>query len=183
VGTFLGLAGLCASLTLLWLAMRAVLDIGGTCATGGPFEIARPCPKGVGWMFPIAINAGLVFLVVYGVSTSKLLNLAAFAWPALFLSLGWNFLEYGIASPGSDGLEWGFLVPGVLFVFMGGWPLLLIPSWQETTRRLRRKRRGDPEERDEPGSYGSRGPLALLHALAIATGILGGLEIFSKVTA
>jgi hypothetical protein len=182
VGTFLGLAGVCASLTLLWLAMRAVLDIGGTCATGGPFEIARPCPKGIGWMFPIALNAGLVSLAIYAFSTSKLLNVAVFAWPALFLSLGWNFLEYGIASPVGDGLEWGFLIPGLLFVFMGGWPLLLIPSWRRAGQRVRSKWRRAPEERREPGSYGSRGPLLLLHALGIAAGILGGAAIFSAVT-
>lgn len=182
VGTFIGLAGVCTSLTLLWLAMRAVLDIGGTCATGGPFEIARPCPEGIGWMFPIALNAGLVFLVIYGLSTSKLLNVAVFAWPALFLSLGWNFLEYGIASPLGDGLEWGFLVPGLLFVFMGAWPLLLIPSWRRAGQRLRSKGRWAPEERKEPGSYGSWGALAFLHAFAIVAGVLAGFAIFSSVT-
>jgi hypothetical protein len=47
-------------------------------------------------------------------------GLAALAWPALFLSLGWNFLEYGIAPPGSGGIVWGWLIPGVVFVVMGG---------------------------------------------------------------
>lgn len=182
MGTFLGLAGVCASLTLLWLAMRAVLDIGGSCATGGPFEIARPCPKGVGWMFPIAINAGLVLLVIYGVSTSKRLNLAAFAWPALFLSLGWNFLEYGVTSPGSDGLEWGFLIPGVLFVFMGGWPLRWIPAWREAREKVRRKEKWATEERRELGNYGTRGALIVLHVVGVAAGVLGGIGIFSSVT-
>jgi hypothetical protein len=51
--------------------------------------------------------AGLVFL----------------GWPALFLSLGWNFLEYGMKAP-DGGLEWGFLVPGIMFVVMGGGPLV-----------------------------------------------------------
>jgi hypothetical protein len=133
-------------------------------------------------MFPIALNAGLVFLVLYAISTSKLLNLAAFAWPALFLSLGWNFLEYGVAAPGSDGLEWGFLVPGLLFILMGGWPLRWIPSWRRAGQRLRRKGRWASEERRESGSYGSRRALAVLHGAAIATGVWAGVEIFAKVT-
>ena len=29
--------------------------------------------------------------------------LAAFAWPALFLSLGWNFFEFGFNPPGDVG--------------------------------------------------------------------------------
>jgi hypothetical protein len=48
------------------------------------------------------------------------------AWPGLFLSLGWNFLEYGIAPPGGEsGLAVGWLVCGVVFVLMGGAPLLI----------------------------------------------------------
>jgi hypothetical protein len=47
------------------------------------------------------------------------------AWPALFLSLGWNFLEYGVDPPdGSANVVWGWLFCGVLFVLMGGLPLL-----------------------------------------------------------
>jgi hypothetical protein len=41
-------------------------------------------------------------------------------WPGLFLSLGWNFFEYGIRAGGVA----GWLVPGVLFVLMGGVPLV-----------------------------------------------------------
>ena len=46
------------------------------------------------------------------------------AWPGLFLSLGWNFLEFSFAPPGG-GFAWGWLVCGVVFVLMGGLPLLL----------------------------------------------------------
>ncbi len=46
------------------------------------------------------------------------------AWPGLFLSLGWNFLEFAFAPPGG-GFAWGWLICGVVFVLMGGLPLLL----------------------------------------------------------
>ena len=35
-----------ACLTVLFLCMRSVMDIGGSCASGGPYEIANPCPAG-----------------------------------------------------------------------------------------------------------------------------------------
>ena len=46
------------------------------------------------------------------------------AWPGLFLSLGWNFLEYGFWPPGGGGWEWGWLIPGFIFLIMGGAPLV-----------------------------------------------------------
>ena len=36
IGAFVGLVVLTASITLLFLGMRAVMDIGGMCAEGGP---------------------------------------------------------------------------------------------------------------------------------------------------
>ena len=51
------------------------------------------------------------------------------AWPALFLSLGWNFLEFGFDPPGEDdGLVWGWIVCGVVFWLMGGLPLFALAA-------------------------------------------------------
>ncbi|HWH24361.1 MAG TPA: hypothetical protein VNW68_05640 [Candidatus Limnocylindria bacterium] len=41
---------------------RAVLDIGGLCAEGGPFVIAHPWPEGV----PLVIVGGIFGLFVFG---------------------------------------------------------------------------------------------------------------------
>lgn len=47
------------------------------------------------------------------------------AWPALFCSLGWNFLEYGIDPPPPEhGPVWGWLICAVTFLAMGGIPLV-----------------------------------------------------------
>jgi len=46
------------------------------------------------------------------------------AWPALFLSLGWNFLEYGFFAVEGDWV-WSWLFCGVLFVLMGAVPLAI----------------------------------------------------------
>ncbi len=129
VGTFLSLAGVACGLTWLYLGMRGVMEIGGSCASGGPYQIAQPCPEGVPLLMIGGIFGALICLGVFLWASSKLGgdygSIAGFAWPALFLSLGWNFLDYGIDPPGEgEGLVWGWLFCAVLFGLMGGLPLL-----------------------------------------------------------
>lgn len=120
------LAAATAALTILFLAMRAVMDVGGMCAEGGPYQIEVHCPDGVPVLLIGSIWLGLVavFVYVWAASRAGAPALAGLMWPALFLSLGWNFLEYAFAPPFGDGPVWGWLIPGVLFVLMGGVPLL-----------------------------------------------------------
>lgn len=130
----LGIAGLAACLTLVFLSMRAVMDVGGFCAEGGPYEIQTHCPEGTVVLLPLSIMAGLGSAALAGWKGSQigglLGGLVALAWPALFISLGWNFLEYGLWPPGDDGgIVWGWLIPGIIFEAMGILPLLgLLPS-------------------------------------------------------
>jgi len=126
--------GLAGSVTLVWLGMRAVMDIGGACADGGPYVSAQPCPDGV----PLLMMLGIFALFGFGALGfwagarvgGAWISLPLLAWPALFLSLGWNFLEYGISPPEGFGTgpELGWLIPGVLFVLMGGVPLVV--AWR-----------------------------------------------------
>ena len=118
---FLTVGLVSASLTVLFLGMRSVMDIGGSCASGGAFEVAHPCPGHVAALMPAAIWGGLIFTGLYvflamhyGVPT-----LVSLAWPALFLSLGYSFLDYGIHG------QSGFITAGVIFVVMGSVPLVL----------------------------------------------------------
>lgn len=117
-----GLIIVSASLTLVFLGMRAVMDVGGSCGTGGPYVIATPCPDGVAGLIPLAIFAGLAGVFLYSMNAWKLPGprLTFLAWSALFLSLGWNFWEYGL----SDGPEWGWIICGIVFVLMGAFPLI-----------------------------------------------------------
>jgi hypothetical protein len=125
---FFTLAGVACGLTLLYLGMRAVMDIGGACASGGPYVPRVECPQGVPLLMMAGIWGGLIFVGLYLWATSKhrVPTLVGFAWPALFLSLGWNFLDYGIDGPAGGGLVWGWLVCAVLFALMGGLPLLAL---------------------------------------------------------
>ncbi|MEO7118675.1 MAG: hypothetical protein ABIZ34_06870 [Candidatus Limnocylindrales bacterium] len=155
----LGVVGLAACLTTIWLAMRAVMDIGGACADGGPYVSARSCPNGV----PLLMLASIFGLFLFGglmVAKGSSLGgrwagLVFLAWPALFLSLGWNFLEYSVKSRG--GIEFGWLIPGVIFMVMGGGPLLgtlgLRGSGGTSTPKRLRHRRRDIE--DAPDGVGT----------------------------
>jgi hypothetical protein len=123
--TFVGLAGVVAALTIMFYCMRAVMEIGGTCASGqSATAIVHPCPTGVGGLMTGSILLGLVFLAIYAMNAIGP-NLTLFAWPALFLSLGWNFLEFGVNPPTGSGPVWGWLLCGVVFVVMGAGPLVL----------------------------------------------------------
>jgi hypothetical protein len=123
-----GVAGLAFSITVLWYGMRAVLDVGGFCASGGPYQIDVVCPDAVIATTPLSIFGGLVSLglMLWGGSAlgGSWIGLAFLAWPALFISLGWNFLQYGLFSP-DGGWVWSWLFCGVLFILMGAIPLVV----------------------------------------------------------
>jgi Short C-terminal domain len=129
-----GTLGFVVCLTLMYHSMRAVMDVGGSCASGGPYAISRPCPDGVAWVMPVAIFGGIISVGIglLGVFPQGGPRPYAFAWSALFLALGWNFLEYGFDPP-AGGTSPGWLVCGFVFVLMGGVPLALL-LWRSAAR-------------------------------------------------
>ncbi len=137
-----GTAGLAACITLEFLGMRAVMDVGGFCAEGGAYEIATHCPEGTVVVVPLGIfglfaSFGLAMVGASAVG-GPYAALPALAWPGLFLSLGWNFLEYGFNPPGGGGWAWGWLICGVVFGAMGGLPLLAGAAIVRTSFRATR---------------------------------------------
>ncbi len=137
VGYLAGIAVGTMSITLLFLGMRAVMDVGGACADGGPYVTAQPCPTGtpvamVGGMFGLFGAAGLIVWFgsrIGGAATA----IVALGWPLLFVSLGYNFLDYGLHSPdGEPGVAWGWIIPGLLFWIMGIAPVVVaVAAWRE----------------------------------------------------
>lgn len=103
-------------LTWTYLGMRAVMDVGGSCASGGPYEIAQPCPGGA-WMISVAIPVLLIAAMLGSLLAARLSapTLLLPMWAILFGALGWNFLAYGF---GPDGPVAGWIVCGVLFELM-----------------------------------------------------------------
>jgi hypothetical protein len=136
-GYLAGIALGTMSVTLLFLGMRAVMDVGGACADGGPYVSAQPCPNGVplamiGGMFGLFGAAGLI--VWFGSQIGKAAAaIVALGWPALFLALGLNFMDYAFNPPdGEPTPVWGWLIPGVLFWLIGGAPLAVgLLAWRE----------------------------------------------------
>jgi hypothetical protein len=106
-------------LSLAWsyLGMRAVMDIGGACATGGPYVPVQPCPEGATALLTAAVPLlVLSALVGSGIAlTVGAPTLLLPMWFLLFGSLGWNFLEYAFAD---DGVVLGWLIPGIMFELM-----------------------------------------------------------------
>ncbi|MEA2549935.1 MAG: hypothetical protein QOE42_2533, partial [Chloroflexota bacterium] len=117
-GYLVGIALGTMSITLLFLGMRAVMDVGGACADGGPFVSAQPCPTGVplaliGGLFGLFGAAGLI--VWFGSRIGKTAaSIVALGWPALFLVLGFNFMDYAVHPPDTEPTPvWGWLIPGI----------------------------------------------------------------------
>jgi hypothetical protein len=153
-----GIAGLGFSLAILWLTMRAVMGIGGSCASGGPYVPAVECPDAVVLLTPLSMFGLFIFLGLAGWGGAQLrggwVGLLALGWPILFLSLGWNFLEFGLRPPGGEPgeLVWSWLFCAVVFFLMGGVPLVgAIWGLREARASGRRAARGSG------GSGGSGG--------------------------
>jgi hypothetical protein len=116
IGIFGGLVA--GAYTVLFLGMRSVMDIGGSCGSVG----TPSCPGSAG-LIPAAIWGGLIFAGVYVWQCVKhnVPSFTSLLWPALFLSLGYNFFDYAFQG---GAVAAGFLVCGVVFGLMGGLPLL-----------------------------------------------------------
>lgn len=107
-----------------------VMALGGSCASGGPYQIAQQCTDAVALFTPLSVFGGLAAVAIAaffgnGFGTS-LLDLA---WPILFCGLGGIFLYefFGTGDPVG-------LVLGLMFEAMGLVPLVL--SLRASTQRV-----------------------------------------------
>jgi hypothetical protein len=126
IGLGVGLAGAAAAITMMYLAMGAVMGVGGMCASGGPYVIATQCPSGA----PAGMLIGIFLLLVswfvaamFGPRVGGFWSSAAvLGWAALFIALGWNFLASGFS--GKDGGGLTAILLGIMFWVMGAVPLI-----------------------------------------------------------
>jgi hypothetical protein len=86
----------------------------------------------VGGLFGLFAAAGLVMWFGSRIGGTAA-AVVALGWPLLFVSLGWNFIDYGLHPPdGEGGPIWGWLIPGILFWIMGLAPVVVaIAAWRE----------------------------------------------------
>lgn len=178
--------GLSFSLTCLYLGMRGIMRLGGFVAAGGPYMIAHPAPRYV-WIIPVSIWLGLICMFIQGFQVRKSggLNLVPLAWPALFISLGWNFLEFGFHPPVGEGLAWGWLVCGVVFWAMGFVPLFILIIYYKQKIRERRLqamlRVGPSPDQDGRDKWKHR-MILLFQLILLAAGIYAAVIFLSPQT-
>lgn len=128
---FVGVLMVGYGITALWFGMRDVMEVGGYCAEGGPYVIEQHCPDGAEVLMFTGIPVGIIglFIALLGCAKSGrgAAALLLLGWPALFVSLGWNFVEYAIDPPPDMGSTVGWWVCGILFGLMGLPALLVVP--------------------------------------------------------
>lgn len=137
-----GYAGLAMCITLIVHGMRAVMAVGGSCGSGGSYVWAvPPCPDAavpatfVG-IFGLFLFGGMAML--YGGRIGGAWgSVPLLGWVALFGSLGWNFVDYGLFNPPEEtGPDVGLVIVGIVFWIMAFGPLLLVlPSATAGWRR------------------------------------------------
>jgi hypothetical protein len=189
----IGFFGFVICLTLLFLAMRGVMDLGGFVATGGPYQIEHQAPNWI-WILPVSIVSGIIFLFIYTLFANKLggLKLTSLAWPALFCSLGYNFLAYSfIPEAKGGGIAIGWLICGVLFELMGGIPLLIIIKetfryiGQRDFRSQLREEAAQKYRGEDNQSYLPTGLISfsifIINMAGIAGGIYLGVTFFNHI--
>jgi hypothetical protein len=109
-------------MTLLFKSALAVMALGGSCASGGPYSIEVECPDAVALFTPLSIWGGLAAVAIaIFLSSGFGVSLVDLAWSILFVSLGGGFLYSFFASGDATGL-----IVGVMFVAMGGIPLVIL---------------------------------------------------------
>jgi hypothetical protein len=187
ISIFIGLGVFCLSLTVLYLSMRAVLGVGGFCAEGGPYEIKTHCPGGTAYLTPLSILFMLGGGALYFFSSVKILNSpkwGCFFWSALFISLGWNFLDFGMHPVQGNELDFSLLTCGIMFVLMGIVPVF-IPNFliqifnNDSALNLKTILFGkNSQSVTEKKWHESRTLLLFIHFASAAIGIYCGILIF-----
>lgn len=146
-----------------YYGMRDVMDVGGSCAEGGPYVSTVECPDSA-WMMALGIPLmTLTIILATVIAAGSATPLPVFPmWAALFGSLGWNFLDYGFADP----KEAGWIVCGVVFWLMAA-PAVAIVGWSLV-----------PRKDDPPGKLAVRIGWVLIYLVLGASGWILGLTAF-----
>jgi len=93
------------------------------------------------------------------------------SWSALFISLGWNFTEYGIVAMKGSGSGITWIICAVLFLVMGFVPLALI---------IRHFAKGLRERESYPDTIPWKGKV-LLQLVVAGGGVCMGIRFFDLV--
>jgi hypothetical protein len=124
IGSWIGAAicalGISACLTINVMGSMRIMDQGGFVASGGPYEIAHPVPSGF-WILPLAFVGLFAFSIAHAVFASRIKapQLMYATWCALWTAVGATTFWYGLHPPHGNGLAWGWLIMGGIFLLVG----------------------------------------------------------------
>lgn len=131
---------LAIGLAVAWLyyPMRAVMDVGGYCAEGGPYVIETHCPEGstLFLMLGVPLWFAGVFVGLFAAAGRLAAPQPIFAgWALLFGALGWNFMDYGLSADPAGGTVTSWLVCGIVFWLMALPALVILVGGRLIGRR------------------------------------------------
>jgi hypothetical protein len=141
--SLIGLAICGASIVAVAWALYHLMRI-GTCASGGPYVSARPCPSGTEGKI-LALAGGIVgALIGTGVYATRgrgaggTVGLGVVMWSLLFLSMAGAALvaAYGPAYNDAPGTRTAAIILGIVFIPMGLIPLLALGGWRRGRSKL-----------------------------------------------
>lgn len=129
--TLIGL-GICgASIVAIDWALYELVRT-GTCASGGPYVSARPCPPGTGLRIVALVGGifgGLIGMGIYATRGERLrpspIGLGAIMWALLFCTLAGAAIlaAFGPAAGDEPGAKTAAIILGVVFIPMGLAPI------------------------------------------------------------
>ena len=126
---------LAVAITWFLAGMRAQLEVGASCATGGPHVIVAPCPEH-STSLTLAGMFGAVFVALAGTVSALSVgapNLLVPYWTATSGGMAANFLVDGFSS--DSGLVWSWIVIGLLMLLMALPGLYVMSPWQRIYHR------------------------------------------------
>lgn len=121
-----------AALALACVELARLMDT-GTCASGGPYVSANPCPEGTGTQILLLMGAILVFVIAMLASGQGL-----FFFGLLFVALSATFIRGAITD---DNFAAAGYTVGAIFAVMGVVPMFMaIRGWFEDDNSAARSR-------------------------------------------
>ena len=141
LGILAGLVSLAALVAIAW-GFLELAEI-GTCAQGGPFEIARPCSDETGRTVAVLIGGILAYIVALFLLAVNKPAAAIFLFGLLFTVLGACFIyaELNDARFGGNLGGTGWICGPIFILFMGLPPMYIgIRGWVAMRRRAKRSR-------------------------------------------
>lgn len=166
----------------------------GTCASGGPYVSARPCPAGTGVkiaLIPIAVFGGLLGIAVYsgGIRWEREspIGLGLLMWSFTFLGAAGS-LAYGAWGPASSDVDGGGVQMAAIILLVIFVPMGVIPLIAAFFGRSRSSRTATPTIRMTPpaapvaprptvGSPSPRSGVTASSAAATAASLRAGLAM------